>query len=619
MFSLGTGIFWTVFSSLFSILFLATVIGRIWTRGLPYKSRVAGLFYLSPILGLGTLTIIATVVGKILPLGNNLLIPFIVFVLLLYSFLREKQKTLMIYHASLVGLFGIICGLSILAPLYFYGAVNTNNDSFLYLTHSNWLQLHAFNDKISIAEMTPLKTAVAIFQDQGLRMGGSFLLALFQGLFRMSWSYELYPAILIAAISSCCLAIGFPLAGMLRSLKRGIRLALLSIPALTVGGLVWGANNGFFSQTVGLSFGASLLFFLGPLFNWITTSKPTNLAILKATLPGIVLLVSVTFAYPELDPFIILGLGFSAFLLALRTHTLKKMIICLVFLFGLSAIILNSELMRVYSALRIEAGAVVGAPVEWSLLGYIAHIFGVHAGNEISALKIGLLFLLFALLIVERRSLWSAIKNGKLMPAASVLGIFFLSLLFYRYIVPSPFDKGVGQSWSQFKLSDWAHPCMMLLILAAIAGLQRKVGRVIQNLIVPTIFVYSVVSTVNLSLNSFHFIMNTNYTGVKNLNQFYLDIRKEVFALCPQKASIYLALQGPQHKFRQMMAYYFFDREVKSDWTDDVYIYPVLLPQNRTQKADIGDCVIEPKNGNLLHKGINIGAYRIGVNEKELT
>ncbi len=615
MVSFGTGIFWTSLSSVFGILFISTLIGRIWTAGLPYKMRATSLFYLSPILGLGTLTIIATLLGKRFPLANNLIALSLVLALVFGTILREKQKTLAIYHASLIGIFGTICGLSILVPLFFYGAFNSHNDSFLYLTHSNWLQSHAFNDRIPLAEMTPLKTAVAIFQEQGLRMGGSFLLALFQGLFRMSWSYELYPSILIAAISACCLAIGFPLASRLRPFSRLIRFVMLACPALTFGGLVWGASNGFFSQTVGLSFGASLLFFIGPLFSWIVVNKPANWAILKATLPGIVLLVSVTFAYPELDPFIILGLCSSAFLLAFSFNCWQKMVLCVAFLFCFSILILNWELMRVYSALRIESGAIVGAAVEWSLLEYIAHIFGLYAGNGLSNTKIFILFILMAILVVERRSLWRLIINGKLMPTALVLTIFFLSLLFYRYFVPSPFEKGVGQSWSQFKLSDWANPCLMVLVLGSIAGLQRKFGKIIPTLLIPSLFIYCVINTFNFNLKSSHYLMNANYAGVSNLNQFYLDIRKEVTTRCPKDSSVFLALQGQQHKFRQMMVYYFFDRKVKSDWTDDTYIFPVLEPQNRTQKPQYGDCVIEPKNGNLVGKGFNIGSYRIGVYE----
>ncbi|MBA2652440.1 MAG: hypothetical protein H0U73_09275 [Tatlockia sp.] len=628
MYSLGTGIFWTALFSVFATLFLSTLIGRAWCAVFPYKSRATALFYLSPILGLASFTIIATLVGKILPLGGMHIVPCITAALLLGVILRERQLKQAIYQASWVGLYGIVCGLTILIPLFTFGALNTHNDSFLYLAHSNWLQEHAFNYKISNEEITPLNTAILIFQNQGLRMGASFLLAFFQALFKLNWSYDLYPAIIISVITACCLALGFPLAKVLSPLKRKYRLALLALTAFNIGGLFYGATNGFFSQTVGLSLGASLLFVTGPLFYWIATAKPNTLAILKATIPSILLFVSLTFAYSELDPFLGLGIVTSAFIIAFRSHAWKGMLSCLSFLFGISAILLNVELIRVYKSLSMESHAVVGTPVEWNLIGFIGHIFGVHSGQgEVFQWAMpslmgtnyatwGLVFLaaLFSMLLIEWRSVWRAINQGILMPAAMVLFIFLAGLVYFRYFVPSPFDRGTGQSWSQFKLSDWANPCLMALVLFAIAGFHRRFRKGFR-ILMPSLFVIFMVFTVYLSMVRSDILMTYNYYGIRNLEKLYLTIRKEVLAHCPLNSPIYLSLKDDHHKFRQMMAYFLYDREIKGDWAEDVYIYTVLPLEKRNQKSSPGDCVIEPMDGHLAHNGVGVGGYRIGMNE----
>ena len=66
-------IFWTTLLSVAAVLGLATLIGRAWGGLFPYRLRGAARFYLAPVLGLATLTIIASLLGRILPLGNSVL------------------------------------------------------------------------------------------------------------------------------------------------------------------------------------------------------------------------------------------------------------------------------------------------------------------------------------------------------------------------------------------------------------------------------------------------------------------------------------------------------------------------------------------------------------------
>lgn len=619
-------IFLTTLFAVAAILSLATLIGRAWGELLPLRLRSAARFYLAPVLGLASLTVFASLFGRFLPLGNSVFVPLLTAGALLWAVVRERHKNQAFQHALMVSFFGIVCGVSVLSPLLVYGALNAHNDTFTYLAHSNWLQLHAFSETISKEMVTPLTTQVVIYQQGGLRMGGSFLLALLQAVLNLHWSYEVYPALVVSAIAACCLAIGFPFALALRPLRRSVRLALLALPAFSLGGLVFGANLGFLPQTVGLAAGAASLFLAGPLFKWIATSNDKWQTNFKAALPGAALIAGAIFAYSELAPFLLVAIAGSGLVLALRFHAWRKLLAHGGALLGISFLTLNTELIRAYAALRAQSGAVVGTPVEWTLLGYVAHAFGIHGGawdgfqwstpeNARSlALAFGLVLLCSAtgLVLAAIRPIWRATLSGALLPTIAVLAIFAVGVVYFRYFVPAPFPKGMGQSWSQFKLADWAHPFVMALVLLAIASLRPRLGRLFTGA-VATLFIIGIVGAGLAGIARMQPIVRY-YSGVSDLNRFYLKFRDTVIDTCPTSAPIYLALGGENYKFRQLAALYLFDREVRSDWTDDGYIYPSLPEERRTQELTVGSCVVERKGQNgWLSKGLPIGPFLVGV------
>lgn len=623
----GTGIFWTTIAAIAAILSLATIIGRAWCALLPYRFRASARYYLAPALGLASLTIVASLVGRILPLGNSVVVPWLIIGLLVWALVRERQKNQAFRHALMVSVFGIVCGMSVLGPLFAYGAFNSHNDAFTYLAHSNWLQHHAFGETIPAEMVTPLTTQISLYQQGGFRMGASFLLAMLQAALNLRWSYETYPAVVISAIAACCLGIGFPLAQVLRPMQRSIRLALLALPAFSLGGLVFAANLGFLPQTVGLAIGASLLFMVGPLFRWVATTNSTTLAIGKAALPGAALFAGATFAYSELAPFLLAAVVASGFILAFRFRAWGKMLAHGGVLLGFLILLLNTELVRAYAALRTLTGVVVGTPVDWPLLGYVAHAFGIHGGAwdmfqwttpqsvGSSAFAFGLILLGLAvgLVLAAIGPVWRATLSGVLMPPVAVLAVFAVGIVYFRYFVSSPFPKGLGQSWSQFKLADWAHPFVMALVLLAIASLRPHLGKFFNGGVVALFAICMVSATTNgLSRATSHMHY---YGGVSDLNRFYLKFRDTVVAICPRGAPVYLALGGKDHKFRQMAALYLYDREVASDWTDDGY-FNRLAVERRIQELTAGSCVVEPAGpGGLLSQSTRIGPVQVGIFE----
>lgn len=619
-------IFWTSLLSVAAILVSATLIGRAWGGLFPYRIRASARFYLAPVLGLATQTIVSSLLGRRLPLGDSVLVPVLVVGLTAWALVREPIATRAFHHGLWVSVFGIVCGASVLAPLFAFGAFSAHNDGFTYLVHSNWLQTHAFGEAIAADQVSPLTTQVFLYQQEGFRMGGSFLLALAQSLLNLQWSYEVYPAVVISAIAACCLAIGFPLAQVLRPVRRRTRLALLALPAFTLGGLVFGANLGFLPQTVGLAIGAGLLFAAGPLLRWVSIGGASMWTIAKAALPAVVLFSAAVFAYSELAPFLLVAVLGSGFILALRFGAWARVLVYTGVLLALAGLLLNTELIRAYAALQTQSRVVVGSPVDWSLLGYVAHAFGLHGGawdvfqwtlpesaeSAFFYIGVAITSLLAVIVLSGSSAIVGNTLKGVLLPVAMVLMIFAAGLLYFRYFVPSPFPRGLGQSWSQFKLADWAHPFAMAFALLAIVHLRQRIDKYFDHG-VTLLFVVGLVSAMLIGVARTTPLIQY-YGGTRDLNRFYQEFRQAVLGNCPRNKPVFLALNGEHHKFRQMAVYFLPDREVISDWMDDGYIFARLPVERRTQTLNAGDCVVEPvAQGGWLNKGATVGPFRIGV------
>ena len=233
------------------ILTLATLMGRAWGSLFPYRLRGPVRFYLAPVLGLATLTIIASLLGRILPLGNSVVVPVLVVSLTVWALVRESNITQAFRHSMWVSVFSLACGASVLGPLFAFGGFNAHNDGFTYLAHSNWLQGHAFGDAISAEQVTPLTTQVLLYQREGFRMGGI--------LPARPCAIAAQSAMVLRGLSrrrhlghcgllSCH---RFPLGAVIAPRSPPHSPCTTCLPAFTLGGLVFGANLGFLPQTLG--------------------------------------------------------------------------------------------------------------------------------------------------------------------------------------------------------------------------------------------------------------------------------------------------------------------------------------------------------------------------------
>ncbi|MGF9693075.1 hypothetical protein AAIH46_09670 [Rhizobium sp. 0TCS1.26] len=617
-------IFWIAVATTVALVFWATVIGRYLSGLLPNRLRPVARFYLAPAFGLAFLTVSASIVGRWIPLGDGVAAALLSILPVGWVVLREPFRRRMVVHAACNSLVALAAGVSMLAPLLVFGAFNAHNDAFTYLAHSGWLQDHAFAEIIEPGNVTPLTTQIAMYQHFGFRMGGSFLLALVQSVFGLQWAYSAYPAVIIAAMFSSCLALGFPLAPFLARIERRKRLLLLCLPAFGFGGSVFAANYGFLPQTVGMTSACSLLFLSGPVLRW-ASSRGNVASLFNAALLSALLLSAATFAYSEFVPFVVLTMAIVALFTMVQSGRWWPVIAYGLSVMAMSLLLLNQEILRAYSALKLQSGAVVGTPVDWSLLGFVAHALGIHGGAwDIFQWTLpgagwasyggGLLMiaLLAALAAYSAGKMMRAARMPDLLPITTMLVILSLGLLYFRYWVPSPFPVGTGQSWSQFKLADWAHPFFSVLILLALLLPLSRLRTHSANALT-ALCVVALLGSGAAAVERVRPVLKT-YGHVRDLAHFYREFRQAVLASCAPGAPVYLSFGDRDQKFRQIATLYLPDRQVLADWHGDDYVNAFLPEREKRRELAVGHCIAErllPEQ--VSSDGLNVGPFTVGL------
>ncbi|WP_438394112.1 hypothetical protein [Caballeronia sp. DA-9] len=549
------------------------------------------------------------------------------FAAVILIFEREKKRA--IEQAFLVSCFGLICGAAFLQRLLMHGAYMLHNDTFTYLAHSDWLQGHAFAKAIPLDAVTPSSSQIYMYQHAGLRMGGSYLLAFAQAISGQRWAFDVYPSVIILGMSACCLSAGFPVSRYLRRVSRIHRLALLLVPTFTIGGLMFGSTSGFMPQTLGLALGAGLLFLAGPVMKQIATRQVTAGERANAAVPLAALFGAMTYTYSEVMPFVVVAMVASAGLVASRYQAFKTIVTYGFEVAGASILLLNTEMMRTVNAVMLQSHAVVGMPVDWALVGFVAHAFGVHGGPwdglnwalqpnvGSSSFWLGVVVLAISsvLVITSWRTIWRSTSDGELLPASVMLTLFAAGLVYFRYFVPSPFPTGIGASWSEFKLSDWAGPFMSVFILVGMIRLKRPLGKQFNHAVV-TVFALGLILTAiappRVLAGAFNPFIRY-YGSPPDLGQLYLNLRNTALDICPGNRAVYLALNGEDVKAREIVALFLADRDLRSNWTGDDYLNDMTRAHGN-QDIAAGDCVVEARNKpRYVEQGKVVGPFKVGI------
>lgn len=592
-----------VLFELWGLLLICTLIGRRVVDLLPAVMKRSIGFYISPVLGIAALVLIATLYGWLAPYNFKTTLTICLTIGLVAFIFESKKRALLKDYLYICGFAGI-CALPVLAPIFKFGGFNPFTDIFTYLVQAQWLQEHAFTEKVITSGNFPALTQVALYQETGSRMGGSFLLGFTQSLFNFKWSYYAYTATIASALVAGCLALGGIVRHVVPSSKNVI-LSLSLLPALTMNGLIYGAEWGFYPQTLGLSFalGVCAIF---PYLSKIILERNFKLQqIFLYLLPVSICSAALLFAYNEPFPIFVAGImlfiATSAFINRKTPNSLKNLsIFILIFIFQV-LILVNYEAIRIfiniYQTLTISKGnADIGWPVLWSPTQFIAFAFGMKSPFiHNKALTFDYLYSTFFAAIVIITTTFTLINFLRSYPKRRenivfLICIELLLLIFFikfRYFAINKSTIEIGHTFLQFKIAKYMAP-FSLSLLAIFAAFCYHKFRDKRNLLLTLYGLFFIAGTwfhVQLSAKNY---TNPFLTAVEQRNDPFdvlLKLREAVKDI-PNEEVIYINLGYENSKLRQMVAYILYDRKIASDYRDDGYILGRLPEKDRNMSKD---------------------------------
>ncbi|OGV28042.1 MAG: hypothetical protein A3F18_05205 [Legionellales bacterium RIFCSPHIGHO2_12_FULL_37_14] len=618
------------FCTLFEILILlllCQLIGRRLIDLLPQSMRESIGFYLSPILGLAILVLYTAYFGRFLPFRFDYTLLSAIIMLLVAGF-YEKDFKLMLKDWLQICVFATICSLPVLAPIIRYHGYNPFTDIFTYIAQAQWLQSHAFSEKVIASGHYPALTQIVLYQNSGSRMGGSFLLAYIQALFHLEWSYSAYIQTISLAFVTGCLALG----GIVRQVVAVNKLVILALAAITcfsMNGFVFGAEWGFYPQTLGLAFATGIAALFPLLTQFIVEVKDyswRNTAFY--TIPPAVCSAALLLAYNEPFPIFAIGLLLFIGISALTFKQKIKSLLAFVSLYAVEVVLLvNYECLRIaknlLQTISISKGVAIGWPVLWSPMQFLAHGFGMKSPfnvdfHHIDSITSKLLFpiVLFVLLLVIFKFLKKQ-QNNSYLTIIFLLCVNFALLAFFvkfRYFSPNASIGETGFTFLQFKLCKYATPfsLALLAIAAALLWKEYKSYRIFFGIIYLAAFYIGLFLHYTFVTQAF----TQNFADEAQRNKYpfktFLELRSSL-ATIPKDEVIHVALGAQHNKLRQMVAYILYDRKISSDYTDDGYILGHLPESDQVMSATNATALvtIKPKNNECGQKYRVVGPFAI--------
>ncbi|HUN90543.1 MAG TPA: hypothetical protein VMU33_00690 [Burkholderiaceae bacterium] len=588
------------------LLLLATAVGRGLLRLLPGVLRRNSGLYLAPALGLAVWVLVATVHGWLFAFNPITSAP-LALALLVAGIAADPRRRELIRDWTRLCAFGLLAALPILAPALRFDAFNPFNDTFTYLVHSQWLQVHAYSEPARASGFYPTETQVLVYQIHGYRMGGSFFLAFVQSLFALDWSYDAYLPTLGFVFAVGCLGVGAVVRQIL-PLRPLVCLATCLLPAYTLNGYAFGAEYGFLPQTFGLTFlGAIVAMVPGLCADALRAPALMRVRIARA-FPAAVVLAAFLVCYNDMLPVVVAIVGlFVVVTCVTQAQRRLAMLGTLIILAVEVAAIVNVESVRILrsvvgTAFSASSGDLrFGWPVRWTPIQFLAHSFGMKSAFDgglaaddllsrwVFAVVLLVIIGVVAILLRRRRCRLQVIF---LLCADAVFAAAFLK---FRYFTAGH-DGEVGYTFLQFKIAKWATLFNLSLLAACLGWLimrRRWVGGAAALALVAAIAAGAVayVGVIpELYTKQFQDEAMRAWSPFSEM----LELRSRLDAI-PKNKTVYLAIGGEHHKLRQMVAYVLWDRKVASSYDDDGYIAGTLPPNERRVPIGVADWLVELK------------------------
>lgn len=339
----------------------------------------------------------------------------------------------------------------LLAPVLLHESFNPFNDTFAYVTVSEWLQDHSFSTTFDLSQDYPMGRPTQVYQDGHLRMGATFFLALLNSIFSNYRTIELYPAAVAWFAVLNAMGVYLVCRWAIR-LPRSYAVIGAILLVATNGPFYYCAHDGFFPQLSGMAF---LLAFTACLSrmnrvgSW-SLGSAFLIGIFGATLASV---------YSEMVP--VLGLLCLSFIVftGMRAYRKSQMPRWGTFVLQCGLLMLaigNIEWYRAARAIYVQLICVPGGHIPWSQWGFWK--FGMGTKDPTLGFVLTVLFLVGCLAICYRK---------KTFAFHVVLFIFFGMAAYFGGVARDPWSGEIGHTWNILKIACWAIP---FVVIAQILG-----------------------------------------------------------------------------------------------------------------------------------------------------
>jgi len=498
---------------------------------------------------------------------------------LTYDFVKKKLTEWLPAKADIYTFItALISGIIVLFPVIFFNALRPYVDGFTYISIADYLQDYSYYDKADPNPYKPWLTQMSLYQHFGFRMGAQFILSLFSVIFQQHFSIYVFMPLL--AISQYCFVLGIWLLAKI-GLKMNTVAAYLSVlfAAFYTSIPIVNAYDGFMPQNLGLMLSVCIFALITKIDSW-----KWNIIVFGYS----ILLSALIVTYSELLPFVGISMVCLFVYKFLRNKPARKrMFINVLGIAIVTVLCSNISLLNAFKAILSQLKAVVGWHIDYSLWEYILYLLSIPVNDAINisskyplvymGIVFGIGFSLYMMFRPSKDSYQS--QNGKLV--LRILSFPYLLLLgYFVFVAKDPWVlESRGHTWSIYKNVQYISIFVPIVIGMSFYPLYEK-GIKYKRLLIGTGFCFVIVS---LTLSWHNSKISTqemrNYTGNSERPLYQYELLYKEFKKDDRPINIVMPPQLLKHK--QMLAYFLRDHEVISDWSNDGYIFPHMLPENR--------------------------------------
>lgn len=390
--------------------------------------------------------------------------------LLLVVLTWKRHPDILVWHPRMapLTLAAALAAVLCLLPIYFFDIYYINNDTWLYMVLSDWMQTHGFGQAAEEDPYDPFVAAVRIWQTEQLRVGPSFLLALVQAVLFIDRALLVYPAVMAWGFVLFTFAV-FIFARWCLRLRFGATIALTIAIAISMYPIRWDATNGFLSSMYG---GGALFTTLALLARLVYRRTRSGRDGLMIGFLGAYLLSACSEMFPVLG---VVGLVFLLVggLHAHRHHVLPRFIAHMAIAACCFLAFANIEILRAYHAIQIQMERAGGffiplTPLEYWSAAMGQHHFMIYPQIEVSSMEFWSAAATLVMTVLFIVGLPIALRRDRTRLYVTTFAVLIFLLVKFG-LRPDPMTGYHFYTYVFFKVIQWATP---VLAVTQFAGLE---------------------------------------------------------------------------------------------------------------------------------------------------